>query len=154
MLNIVGYAMYDFRMNGYNNHLFIFLATFIAFLSLVFYISSPRKRFEFAGTVIVLFGILWISKGFTQLFFADFILWLLYTIARRELVVKIDREGVVYPSFPSRKITWQQINNVILKDDILTIDLKTNKVYQPFVRYAGEEISEEVFNEFCKQQMI
>ena len=38
--------------------------------------------------------------------------------------------GIVYPSFPKKIFKWSELDNVILKDKILTIDLKNNKLIQ------------------------
>lgn len=45
--------------------------------------------------------------------------------------VKIDMMGVLLPgTFSDKLIGWNQLNNVILRDDLLTIDFKNNKVLQ------------------------
>jgi hypothetical protein len=59
-------------------------------------------------------------------------------------------DRIIYPSFPKRTIEWKELNNVILKDAVLTIDLKNNKVFQNEVVSAASEID---FNEFCGEQI-
>ena len=48
-----------------------------------------------------------------------------------------------------RTIEWKELNNVILKDGILTIDLKNNKVFQNEIMSPTSEMD---FNEFCDAQ--
>jgi len=64
----------------------------------------------------------------------------------------VDRESIVYPSFPKRIILWNELQNIVLKDGILTIDFRNNKLIQ---QDLDEEVTvnEKEFNEFCKQQL-
>ena len=69
------------------------------------------------------------------------------------MIITVAQTGISYPSFPVKSLDWNALNNIILKDDILTIDLNNNKVYQHLIDYPEGEISEADFNEFCHQQM-
>lgn len=65
--------------------------------------------------------------------------------------VAFDAHEIVFNSFPKKTLHWADINNVILKEGILTIDCKNNKLIQ---RTVNEEISDETekeFNEFCEK---
>ena len=65
--------------------------------------------------------------------------------------VAFDNEEIVFNSFPKQRLEWDAVNNVILKDGLLTIDLKNNKVIQ---REVDANISAEVeaeFNRFCRK---
>lgn len=74
------------------------------------------------------------------------ILFLFQDITRRRLTVLVFEDRIVYPSFPKRTILWKEVNNVILKDDILTIDLRNDKIFQNEVI---SPISDSEFNEYC-----
>jgi hypothetical protein len=50
-------------------------------------------------------------------------------------------------------VSWDEVNNVILKDGLLTIDFKNNKLFQHIILNSEEDISEKEFNEFCRQQL-
>jgi hypothetical protein len=66
----------------------------------------------------------------------------------------LDAEGITYNSFPQKKYTWQQLNNGVIKDGLLTIDCKNNKLIQQEI---NEEISvtlESEFNEYCREQLV
>ncbi len=47
----------------------------------------------------------------------------------------------------SKKHSWKAIDNVILKDGLLTVDFKNNKLFQ---RDIDNELHEEKFNNWCK----
>ncbi len=62
-------------------------------------------------------------------------------------------EGIVYPSFPEKNIQWNQLHNVILKDEVLTIDFKNNKLLQAQIDINTIQPNETSFNIFCQQQL-
>jgi hypothetical protein len=76
-------------------------------------------------------------------------------VAKKEAVILIDDMVVTLPSFPEKKIRWEEIDFVKIKDGILTIELKNNHLIQHTLepKVAGK-INEEEFNQFCNQQTI
>ena len=74
-------------------------------------------------------------------------------IARRELIVKVFADKIIYPSWPYREIKWKELSNVILKDRLLTIDFKSDKLIQQLIDEKNTQIDEKEFNDFCKQQL-
>jgi hypothetical protein len=44
--------------------------------------------------------------------------------------IAFNEEGIIINSFPKRSYYWQLLSNVVLKDCILTIDFKNNKLIQ------------------------
>lgn len=78
---------------------------------------------------------------------------ILSTISTRKFTVIFSQANVVYPSFPTKTIPWHKLNNVILKDGLLTIDFKSNKIIQQYVDESKTNVNEKEFNEFCRQQL-
>ena len=68
--------------------------------------------------------------------------------------VAFDNEEIVFNSFPQKKYSWNQISNVVLKDGLLTIDLKNNTLVQRAVDEAVPQEVETEFNSFCQAQVI
>ena len=67
--------------------------------------------------------------------------------------VAFDGVEMVFNSFPKKIILWPAVNNVVLKDGLLTIDLKNNTLIQ---KQVNDEVSAAVefeFNEFCREQI-
>ena len=56
-------------------------------------------------------------------------------------------------SFPRKIYLWPDVKNVVLKDGLLTIDLKNNTLIQKQVNDPVEKEIEDEFNEFCKEQL-
>ncbi len=59
---------------------------------------------------------------------------------------------ITHPWF-IRPLLWNDLNNAILKDGILTIDFKNNKIIQQQIDELSASINEKEFNDFCKQQL-
>ena len=78
------------------------------------------------------------------------LLFIFQEISRRKLFVLVFEDCISYPSFPKRIIEWKELNNVVLKDGLLTIDLKNNRVFQ---NEAMSMIYEPEFNEFCQSHI-
>lgn len=77
----------------------------------------------------------------------------LYVISKKDLVVRTSEEEINYPSLPQRRITWNELNNVILKDGLLTIDFKNNRFIQQFIDESKTSVIEKEFNDFCSRQL-
>ncbi|MFT3681261.1 MAG: hypothetical protein QM791_13375 [Ferruginibacter sp.] len=72
-------------------------------------------------------------------------------IARQKIYLLVGKDGISQSQWKFKKIyPWKDFNNVVLKDALLTLDFKNNKI-----RYCEikEPVDEAVFNEFCSQQL-
>jgi hypothetical protein len=82
----------------------------------------------------------------------DTMLALLYTKAKRNIEYTFTVTGLHINDFPTKKWNWSLFNNVIIKDGLLTIDFKNNKIQQILLPANYWEF-EQKFNEFCKEQL-
>jgi hypothetical protein len=67
--------------------------------------------------------------------------------------IGFNSEKVVRNTFPSKTYQWFEIDNVMIRDNLFTLDLRNNKIIQ---KSLDEEISPELekeFNEYCRQQL-
>lgn len=67
--------------------------------------------------------------------------------------IAVDPAGIVINTFPKKHIPWQAIQNLIIKDDYITLDFKNNTLIQ---KQINEPVSESItieFNHFCKEQI-
>jgi hypothetical protein len=83
--------------------------------------------------------------------------------------ILFDEEAIVIRGLFSEKYKWQQMNNVILKDGLLTLDFVNNRIMQvepdwnasfvnkgiiPGQSDARYAVTEREFNDFCRRQFI
>ena len=116
------------------------------------HIKTPIIEFVFilSSFIWVYFGNIWM--GIMLLLFA-----VMSFFTNKKTVVTVNGEGVIYPSFPVKIYLWSQITRVMCKDDILTIDLKDNKLLQLNIdKKFAAEFDVTGFNNFCrlKKEMI
>lgn len=113
--------------------------------------KTKRNTFFLLATAFTI--IYWISNGFWWAAIVSALLAGLYQFAQKMPVVIVDSNHIHYPSFPPRSLLWPALNNILLKDGLLTIDLRNNTLIQQAVDEKITSINEQNFNEFCQQQL-
>src|SRR6186713_94832 len=93
------------------------------------------------------------NQGFWWLTIMLFLFILLDFIAHKEMVVDITDKKIIVPYVLERTIAWSEVNNVILKDGLLTIDFRNNKLFQQLILNSDDDINEKEFNDFCERQL-
>jgi hypothetical protein len=114
--------------------------------------SKPDRHIDF----IFIYGLIvggWFAAGVYWLGIMAVLFAFLSTIATRKLIVSFSEELIIYPSFPKKKMKWDDLSNVVLKDGLLTIDHKNNKLIQQEIDSTMQKTDEGKFNEFCRQQL-
>jgi len=126
----------------------------ITVLPFFYWKLTSKKQLAGSITVALLLSVIFLfSSGFPMLGVAVALISLLYFISARKLQVVVTSQEIRYPSFPVRVIDWSEINNVILKDGLLTIDFNNNKLAQLNVTDFFSKEQEKEFNEFCQVQL-
>lgn len=62
-------------------------------------------------------------------------------------------DEVVLNTFPRKRFGWNEIANVVLKDNLLTVDFKNNRLIQKELDEGVSIQTEREFNEFCRVQL-
>lgn len=119
-----------------------------------YYLQKSRLP-QLMGTALVFILITYLLLQFWWAAVLVLLLFFMYSITQRKLIVAVNNEQIIYPSFPRRHIAWTDLNNLILKDGLLTIDFRNNRVAQNHVINSGNDNSfnETEFNEFCRRQL-
>ncbi len=110
--------------------------------------DSPYKMY---AEYVIAFA--WFQMNYWWIAILTFLLGTLYLISKRPLLVSVIKETITYPSFPKKKLSWSDLNNIILKDGLLTIDLKNNSFIQQSIDETKTSINEAEFNDFCREQL-
>jgi hypothetical protein len=142
---------------------------FIAFVSLliagIFYKNSEQCLTTFSFIVFrsILFlagSVYFWSKGLSLVALSHAILagvlimFMIYLrrIEHGELIV-VSESNVILPGLTGHRIIeWDQLTNVIKRDDLLTLDFKNNKLMQVQIINAND-VPENEFNQFCRQRL-
>ena len=116
----------------------------------VHYFQNKNEKITFS-VAFFFFMMAWLTGGYWLPAILNAIFSFLHLLALQTPVVKIDANNITYPSFPKKKISWHELSNLILKDGLLTIDFKNNKIIQQKIAGTSSSIDEKEFNEFCRQ---
>lgn len=158
-----------------------FLALILVLLNVavfIFLLAYDYKRYE-ATAALLLLGIYFfirsnIAKKNNQKYYIDEIMFfvlagcwvglqnyllaiccillgVLFRVSLQKIQFVFNANGVYKLNFPKAVYEWNQFTNLMLKDKILTLDFRNNKLMQ--LETEREEIDEASFNQFAKQQL-
>ena len=118
-------------------------------LDLSFYRKKNRSNVLLAGLFSQVIG--WTFSGQWLMATIMLVLYILHEQSLRKNFMQLDLRGVKR-SFPWPHLShWNQIEFVVLKDGLLTIEYKNGRVLQQLIE-KDPALSEANFNEFCQQQ--
>lgn len=134
----------------------IFLAVFIIFnLIISFFNKDKAEHISTFKWSLYAAAFLWLM--FPLHLPAVSIFFIIAALLERQIKfpqeIGFSKEGVTFNTFPFKNFTWQQVGNVVLKDNMLTIDFTNNKIIQREIEPAELTEEENEFNEFCRQQI-
>lgn len=135
---------FPFVMKRFNNiraanSLTRMLQSFTCFTGCLYFLSHMEP----------MIGLLLLATGIASAYIG----WAEYKIFQPSFV-RIDISGISLPTtFSERLIGWNQLNNVILRDDLLTLDFKNNKILQLEVLDETGVVTAEEMNNFFKSRL-
>lgn len=124
-------------------------------VGIIVYNLANAKRTDkntYYSKALLVAALVWMKMPYGQwLLFVFIILALLEYQAKLSLEIGFSRSEIVFNSLIKRRYTWSDLNNVVLKDGMLTIDFKSNKLFQKLIDDGDSEATEEEFNEWVKE---
>lgn len=157
IINLLAFAYIIFYTNDAGIVSLLYIGFVVSLLALILFIIKHYSRFFKSFRIEIAFiisGCIWMIStnyllGLLLLLFA-----FLGLIANKKPVIYFTKEQIRYPSFPEKIFLWPDVDFVILKDDILTIELKNNQLFQfTLEKEIANGIDAAAFNVFCNQQL-
>ncbi len=115
--------------------------------------KKGKKSYYKPGFIIA--AIVWLSMPY--LHWLSILLIILYFLehqVKRPQEIGFSEEKIVANSIFIKTYYWQDLSNVVLKDNILTLDFLNNRIIQKEVLDDDEpDADEDEFNDFCKMQL-
>jgi hypothetical protein len=74
----------------------------------------------------------------------------------KNVEVGFSKELIVKSGLIPQKIKWSELNNVLIKDDLLTLDFKNNTLFQAYTDDEDDddyEVGDDEFNEYCREKL-
>lgn len=98
--------------------------------------------FTFITTGSILFAVILLIEG------------VFFQMLNKKVRVDINAESVIVQYvFQQKAYKWTWLQNVILKDGILTVDFKDDRLLQSEIETDLSAADESKFNEFCREQL-
>lgn len=138
------------------NPFYINVAAGVILCSLSIFVKMILTKYNIrplllAGVAAVLFFITTLSAVFALVLL---IIGMLPTFFYKTPLVEMDEEKItVKRMIGSSEYEWDQFSNIILKDNLLTLDFKNNKVLQLEID-EKTAIDETTFNHFCAGKIM
>lgn len=119
-----------------------------------FYISKKlRIAFYLDEISIFILSVCWVALQNYLLAFAYVLMGILYYLSLQKLQYTFTSGSVKKVNFPPIEYSWAAFTNVLLRDNILTLDFANNKLLQAEIENA-QAISEIDFNQFAKECLM
>jgi hypothetical protein len=67
--------------------------------------------------------------------------------------IGFSEKEITFNTFPKKRLPWKDVNNALIKEGIITIDQKNNKLFQKEIDSGVSLQVEKEFNDFCEKQV-
>lgn len=149
LLALSGIASLMYR--GHSSYYINIIAAFFLFVAALF-VNRLLMRFK-----IPVWGVMFAAAAFVlsaTLYIPFAVLLIAYGLGAKKMytppVVNIRSKGVyITKPFGNTEHAWTDFNNIILKDNLLTLDFKNNTLLQLMVAKTSYGTDEQSFNDFC-----
>lgn len=125
--------------------------------ALVYYLFRKQKKAtDIFSAVLAVWGmVFWtIYTGWPAALLFGLVFLFVRIVQQKQTIVEASAESVVVKrAFGITRYGWNQLDNVILKDGLLTIDLASNKMIQAELTENNETVDEGTFNLFCREHL-
>ena len=82
------------------------------------------------------------------------IIALMQLVIKKQYKIIVDTQTIRVNTQPAKNIEWRALQNLVIKDELLTIDYKNNKLFQAEIIPSLSNVgSETEFNDFCRLQL-
>lgn len=154
IFSIAVFAFYFFQNPKFN---YVYLAVIITMV--IFWVVSWMKKKK-TGTACFRSGLFvaaigWLIAPQRNIFMA--MLYILAGVLEKQVKlpeqIGFSNNEISFKAFPQKTMQWSEINNIIIKDGLLTIDKKNNKIFQKEIEGFITVDAEKEFNDFCLRQL-
>lgn len=112
-----------------------------------------NNSFSYSAALFIA-AIAWATMPYLSWLFIPFALMGLFEKqAKRPLEIGFSDGVIVINTLIRRRYQWTDFNNIVLKDDILTLDFKNNRLLQRETVDEEGDAEKDEFNLYCQQQL-
>lgn len=150
---LINIFLFSWLLSSTPKSFFLWLGMLMSVSYFIFHLLTRRgllKKFQAVfSLVMIVFVWLVLEEWLPAMLNALLISAISYL--KKSIKMSINEKGIFIFSFPLKSYQWNEFSNVMLKDGILTLDLKNNKLVQLLT--LEDYIDEADFNEFCQKRI-
>ncbi len=159
MINFFAFAYAVFAWPGsFSQNWLLFLGMMIALACLAgfIFVFVRKKGWPFPlEWFLVISALLWVISGATLPGIALLVFSGLSYFTNQQKFIHFREAGVTYPALPVKTYLWSDLEFVLLKDEILSIETKQNHVMQFTLQPSvAALVDESAFNHFCERCIL
>ena len=129
----------------------IFIAGLLLWNAFLYYRSDREIYYSKA---LLIAGLVWTKMPYAQWMVAVFaLLALLEYQAKKPVEIGFADDHIMLSRLFRKKVSWNEVDNVVLKGGLLTLDFKNNKLLQKEIDSGENEATEEEFNDWVKNRL-
>ena len=118
------------------------------------YVHFKTDRSVRYSKALLVAALVWMKMPYFQWLLIVFaILAILEHQAKLAPEIGFSADTIVFNRLMRKKYTWKEIDNVVLKDGVLTIDFKNNRLFQRDIDTGDNEASEMEFNLWSQERL-
>lgn len=155
LFSLISFTLVQLRNGAFSP--FLTFSALIVLAGMYIQIRAARKGKEMRfRNWLLAAGVCWLGMPFFQWMILVLILFaLLEGQAKYPLEIGFSKEQIVMNTLFRTKIKWPELQSVILKDGLLTLDFKNNRVIQKEVLDDDEpDAEEDEFNDYCRGRLM
>jgi hypothetical protein len=136
---------------------FIKITVAIILLAASYFVNTISERFKIDRFFLLLIAAIILLIGTGSFIFSGIIVCyaVLLKFLQRTAEVIIDNDTIILKKiFSDDVFVWADLNNIILKDGLLTLDFVDNKLLQLIIDEDKTPVNENIFNSFCKEHLV
>lgn len=129
----------------------IFIVLLIAWS---YYSYYKRDKEIYYSKALLIAGLVWTKMPYFQwMVFVFVLLAILEYQAKLAPEIGFSEDHIIFNGLLKKKYKWNEVQNVVLKDGLLTVDLKNNRLMQKEIDSGENEASEEEFNNWVRKYL-
>ena len=119
-----------------------------------YYQQKKKGAAVFYSGALFIAAIGWVTMPYLPWLFIPFALMGLFERqAKMPLEAGFTDHEIVINTLIRRRYKWSEFNNIILKDDLLTLDFKNNRLLQRETIDEEGDADEDEFNVYCREKL-
>ncbi|HRH49777.1 MAG TPA: hypothetical protein PLP23_13570 [Panacibacter sp.] len=112
------------------------------------------KKTNFLDTGFLWVIAAWILAGYLWIALAIVIIAILRSAVKEKFELLFSANQIELHTYPKKIFYWNNLQNIVLKDGLITIDFKNNRMIQSEILSKESNIYNEAeFNEFCRSKL-